>query len=271
MIPRTVHQTWRSVELPLLFKKIHEINTKVMSNFEFNLWCHSPGSQQIDDFIKKEYPDIFEIYNKTKYGVQKADIARLAILHKYGGVYYDLDILCLKNIEELIDFDSNLMYIVMEPSVQTKTVFDKENMICNAFMAIPANHNITKVALDAVLDKYKKHGDTLFDSFNCFGSEIVTSAIMAGENFELCKFINRDLIYPISDPKLKALSTCKQDIAKLKTGNYQDAFMVHYWIHSDFESKDKIENFFYDNTCDIHQNVYRFFQNLYTDHEYLKD
>ena len=269
MIPKIVHQTWRSTELPTLFRKIHTINTERMSNFEFKLWSHSPGDPQIDNFIEKEYPNVYEIYKKTKFGVQKADIARLAILHKYGGVYFDLDILCLKNIEDLIDFESDKMFIAMEPSIQTKSIFNKENMICNAFIAIPANHNVTKVALEKIVERYNEHGDSLLDTFNCFGSDIVTSSIMVDDNFNKCKFVRRELLYPISDPKLKTLSSCKNDIEKLKSGKYGDSFMVHYWIHSDFESKEMIETFLYDNTCDIHTNVYRFFKNLYVDHEYF--
>lgn len=271
MIPKIVHQTWRSSELPVLFRKIQTHNTEKMSNFEFKLWSHSPGAPDIDIFIEKEYPELYEIYKKTKYGVQKADIARLAILHKFGGVYFDLDILCLKNIDNLIDLESDYMFIAMEPSIQTKSIFNKENMLCNAFIAIPANHSITKTALGKIVEIYKQNGDSIFNTFNCFGSDIVTSSIMTDDNFEKCKFVKRDLLYPISDPKLQSLPTCKSDIEKLKIGNYDDSFMVHYWIHSDFESKEKIENFIYDSSCDIHMNVYRFFQNLYTDNEYLKN
>ena len=54
-------------------------------------------------------------------------------------------------------------------------------------------------------------------------------------NKEGCKVIKRNLIYPISDPKID-LQRSEIDIQMLKKGYYNDAFMVHYWIHSNFES-----------------------------------
>ena len=79
MIPKIIHQTWRSDKLPSIFQKIYNRNKTLNPEFEFKLWSHSPGPPDIDNFIEKEYPDIYEIYKKTKYGVQKADIARLAV------------------------------------------------------------------------------------------------------------------------------------------------------------------------------------------------
>jgi hypothetical protein len=45
---------------------------------------------------------------------------------------------------------------------------------------------------------------------------------------------------------------------------------VHYWIHSDFESKELLEKFQYDDTQDIHKNILKFFKQLYPDHKLLQ-
>jgi hypothetical protein len=89
------------------------------------------------------------------------------------------------------------------------------------------------------------------------------------EHIESCKFVKRDLVYPICDPKLSTLPNCEKDISMLKKGEYDNAYMVHYWIHSDFESKEKIDKFTYDDKCSIHENIYKFFKELYPDHKYL--
>lgn len=270
MIPKIIHQTWRSDKLPSIFQKIYDRNKELNPGFEFKLWSHSPGPPDIDNFLEKEYPDLYDIYKKTKYGVQKADIARLAILYHYGGVYFDLDMLCIKQIAELIDMDTDIGFLSMEPTEQTMTVFNKENILCNAFMAFPAKHCIMDAALKEVKSAYEKNGDTIFNVFNCFGADIVTrSCIATPEHFKQCKFVKRTLIYPICDPKLTKMPTCERDIEMLKKGNYGDSYMVHYWIHSDFESKDKIDKFICDESLSIHDNVYHFFQQLYPDHPYL--
>ena len=270
MIPRIIHQTWRSDEIPTVFQKIYNKNKEINPSFEFKLWSHSPGRPTIDEFIKKEYPDIYPIFEKTKFGVQKADIARLAILHHYGGIYYDLDILCLKSFDNLIDFQSDFFYGAMEPSEQTMAIFKKKDVLCNAFIASPAKHPIFKTALDRIKKLYEDKGDNIFNIFNVFGADIVTIAIMTNGNLKMCKFINRDLIYPITDPKLVDLPSCEKTIQMLRYGKYNDAYMIHYWIHSDFESKEKLETFIWDNNKTFDQNMYQFFKELYPDNKYLR-
>lgn len=270
MIPKIIHQTWRSDTLPSIFQTILDHNKTTNPDFDFKLWSHSPGRPDIDIFIEREYPDIYEIYKKTKYGVQKADIARLAILHHFGGVYFDLDILCIKDISDLIDMNTDIAYLAMEPVEQTMAVFKKDNILCNAFIAMPAKHCIMETALKEVKSAYAKNGDSIFNVFNCFGADIVTRSCIVPEHLAKCKFVKRSLIYPICDPKLSTIATCERDIEMLKKGDYCDAYMVHYWIHSDFESKEKIDKFVCDESKNIHENVYQFFKELYPDHQYLK-
>ena len=269
MIPRTIHQTWRDDTLPVLFDKIKEHNENMNENFEFKLWAHSPGPPDIDEFIKREYADIYPIFEKTKYGVQKADIARIAILHHFGGVYFDLDILCLKPIQDLIDFNTNNVYVALEPSEQTKKIFNKENLLCNAFIAAPAKHPLFKEALEQIKHLYKTHGDALYNIFNAFGADLIAKCMSNDEIFNSCKFINRKLLYPINDPKLPDLPSSADDIRMIRSGDFGQAYAVHFWIHSDFESKELLEKFEYNNDASIHQNIYEFFKKLYPTNKHI--
>lgn len=264
MIPRSVHQTWRSSELPKLFDKIYERNKVVNNNYDFKVWSHLPGNPDIDNFLKREYPDIYDIYEKTKFGVQKSDIARLILLYHYGGVYIDLDILCFKSFDNIIDTQSDNVYLCMEPNQQTKAIFNKENVLCNAFIATPARHEIFKQAIAEIKSIYNQHGDSIFKIFNCFGSDLLTKAIhVSDKNYDSCKFVKRELIFPICDPKLEQLDTHKKDIEMLKVGKYGNIAMIHYWVHSDFESKELLENFDYKENQTIEANIYVFFKELY--------
>lgn len=270
MIPKIVHQTWRSDKLPTLFDKIYDINKSLNKNFEFKIWSHTPGPPDIDDFIKKEYNDIYDIFSRTKYGVQKADIARLAILYHYGGIYFDLDIMCLKSLEESVDLNTDLLYMALEPAEQTKKLFNNDNMLCNAFIATPPKHPLFKQAIEEIKRLYTNHGDNIYNTFNIFGSDLLAKCMQNNDIFRQCKFINRKLIYPINDPKFVDLPTTQSELQMLKSGNYNDAYMIHYWIHSDFESKELLEKFNYDNSKDIHQNIIQFFKQLYPHHKYIQ-
>lgn len=272
MIPKIVHQTWRSDTLPSVFQSIYDKNKEVNPKYDFKLWSHSPGPPDIDKFIEKEYPDVYPIFANCKYGVQKADIARLAILHHYGGIYIDLDILCLKHFESFIDHGSDFVFASMEPVEQTMAVFKKDNLLCNAFIAAPAKHEVFRKALDIIITLIKNNGDSIYNIFNVFGADIVSSAMTSSEEIlSNCRYINRDLIYPISDPKLTDLPSCEKCIKMIKDGDYKDAYMVHYWIHSDFESKEKVESFKFDSKLNVHENMYQFFKELYPQHKYLRN
>ena len=61
MIPKIIHQTWRSEKLPSIFQKIADKNKEINNEFEFKMWSHTPGPPDIDEFIKKEYNDNDEI------------------------------------------------------------------------------------------------------------------------------------------------------------------------------------------------------------------
>jgi hypothetical protein len=202
--------------------------------------------------------------------VQKADIIRLILLHHYGGVYIDLDILCLKPLETLMDFDGNNVYLAMEPMQQTKKLYNNENVLCNAFIAGPAKHPFFREALDEIKRIYARFGDCIFKVFNVFGGDLLSKSLSSDQNiYKSCKFINRKLIYPINDPKFTDLSSSENDGRMLKEANYENAYMVHYWIHSNFESREILEKFQYDESKDVNKNVLTFFRELYPNNHYL--
>lgn len=270
MIPKIIHQTWRSETLPTLFQKLYDENKKINNDFEFKLWSHSPGRPDIDDFIKKEFPDLFPVFSNSKMGVQKADIARIAILYHYGGIYFDLDILNIKNLGDLLDFNTNYAYFAMEPKEQTLKLMKKRDVLCNAFIVVPPKHPLLEEALNKIKIMYSKHGDKIYNVFNVFGSDLFASCMESDELFQKCKFINRNLVYPINDPKFDDIKTSEYETLMLKNGKYDnDVYMIHYWIHSDFESKELLETFPYEDNIDIHQNIYNFFKRLYPRHKYL--
>jgi hypothetical protein len=268
MIPKIVHQTWCDNKLPKIFQEISNENKRINNDFEFKLWRDDDNEKVIEKLLEQDFPKVLEIYNKSKFGVQKADIKRIAILYYFGGIYIDLDIMFLKPITDLIDFDrNNDVFLALEPDEQTMKVFNKKNLICNAFICAPPKHAIMEKALKNIEKLYEDNGDRILNIFNSFGGDILAKSLMDEEGFKLIK---RDLIYPISDPKLD-IQRSENDIQMLKNASYNDAFMVHYWIHSNFESKELIKKYVWNHNVSVNQNVYLFFKMLYTENKYLNN
>jgi|TARA_Y100000389_G_scaffold76904_1_gene73686 hypothetical protein len=263
MIPKIIHQTWKTKDLPSVFDFIYKHNIQSNTNFIFNLWTDNNTGNNIDDFIKNNYPRIYNVYSNIKLGVQKSDIARLTILHYYGGIYIDLDILLLKSLDNLFDYNKDLLYISYEPTEQTTYLWNKDNYICNAFFACSPKNIIIEDILNNIVMIYENFGNQIYNKFNVFGSNIFSITINLPKfknNFEI---IDTHKIYPINDIKLDSLSCSYDDFQKLKFGTYDNSYMVHYWIHSNFESKKLLYNYKFDVNLTIHTNIYLFFKLLY--------
>lgn len=57
----------------------------------------------------------------------------------------DLDMLCLDNLEKLINYNDNKFYITYEPKEQTELIYDNPYYICNAFFACEEKNPILKM------------------------------------------------------------------------------------------------------------------------------
>lgn len=83
-------------EMNDLFKKSHNAYKEFAdkNGYEYILWSGDACNELI-----KDYPDYIELYNSVRFSIMKVDIIRFIILHKYGGLYADLD--TLPNCERL--------------------------------------------------------------------------------------------------------------------------------------------------------------------------
>tara|TARA_A100000171_G_C2068558_1_gene113559 strand:+ start:106 stop:729 length:624 start_codon:yes stop_codon:yes gene_type:complete len=87
-----VHQIFGLLddEMPVLFltcsKKVKEWCFN--NNYDYVLW-----NKDMCDNLVKSYPEYQELYNNVRYKIMKVDIVRFLILHKYGGIYIDMDII----------------------------------------------------------------------------------------------------------------------------------------------------------------------------------
>jgi len=186
------------------------------------------------------------------------------IVYHYGGIYIDLDILLLKDIDNIIDFSKDRFNISLEPSEQTKMLYNTDFYICNAFFASNKNNKFLYKLLFTIPKIIDERGNNIFDFFNVFGGGYIYEAYSNNTQEDINIIYDRELIYPINDLKLENLITCARDWNSVKNGKYpSDPVMIHYWIHGDFESKHLLNVFKPDINYDIHNNMFSFFNILY--------
>lgn len=110
-IPRIVHQIApRDKDLwhPFWFK-CQQSWLDHFNDCEYILWN---DREEIDNFVHKNYPEFSNLYNLFPVHIMKIDFVRLCFLHKFGGIYADMDYFVYKNfydkLEKNVGFIENL-------------------------------------------------------------------------------------------------------------------------------------------------------------------
>ena len=142
MIPKIIHQTaptkkdhWH----PLWFKCTQSWKNQ-FSGFEHIMW----DDQEIDDLVKQHYPKYWEMYSKFPAHIMKIDFVRFCFLHKFGGIYADMDVYCYKNFyAELL----NNVYLLENPM--------GNDSIENSMMVSEAGHPFWIECMDLALERFE--------------------------------------------------------------------------------------------------------------------
>ncbi|KAG0146582.1 hypothetical protein CROQUDRAFT_44231 [Cronartium quercuum f. sp. fusiforme G11] len=100
-IPKIIHQTWKTNMIPDKWKSVRDSCSNLHSDWEYVLWSDESGRE----LIQNHYPGFLKTFDGYRYPIQRADAIRYFVLHKYGGVYMDLDIGCRKPMDILLSFD----------------------------------------------------------------------------------------------------------------------------------------------------------------------
>ena len=102
LVPRILHQTWRDDQnIPSDWQKASNSCRSYHSNYEYRLWTDTTARQ----LIEQEFPSLLSTYDSYPYDIQRADVIRLVVLYVYGGIYLDLDIVCLKSFDFLRQYE----------------------------------------------------------------------------------------------------------------------------------------------------------------------
>lgn len=92
-IPKIIHQIWLGSPFPKRYKNFQNLIKKFHPDWEYKLWT--------DNDIKS-----LQLINQRAYDAapnfgEKSDIARYEILYKFGGIYLDTDVECLRSFDFL--------------------------------------------------------------------------------------------------------------------------------------------------------------------------
>jgi hypothetical protein len=124
IIPKLIHQIWIGKrELPPLRKAFMESWKKHHPDWSYKLWTN----EDVENWQGKFY--LKDLYDRAYTIQEKADILRLNIIYRYGGLYVDTDLECLKNFSPLHHkykfYASTEQTLQLFASVPSNLVFEK--------------------------------------------------------------------------------------------------------------------------------------------------
>lgn len=140
MIPKIIHQTWKDNIIPNNW--IDAVESCKLKGYKYILWT----DKTMDDFVKNNYQNFYQYYKSYKYTIQKCDAFRYLVLYKYGGIYLDMDIICKRDLNELLNYD-----LILAKSSNVKSSFT------NSFFMIIPNHPFFKYCINSLPDKINKY------------------------------------------------------------------------------------------------------------------
>lgn len=117
-IPKIIHQTWKDKKIPDKWRSSPEAWKYYHGDWLYVLWT----DKDIFDYIALKHPSYLEVFVKFSYGIQKADAIRYFILHDFGGLYSDLDLVPKRNIESHLS-DGMPLYLLFSPNMNVFTNF----------------------------------------------------------------------------------------------------------------------------------------------------
>lgn len=151
-VPKIIHQTWKDEQPPEHLKLMQETVIQAHTDYEYKFWTDS----DIDVFLQTNYPNIFKFYHDTFfYTIQKIDFIRLLLLYHFGGVYIDLDSVCVKGVGNILKYPCTFV------STKPHNSFSKKHypiVLNNAFIASERGNDFIKRVLMWIIE-YKHPSD----------------------------------------------------------------------------------------------------------------
>ncbi len=138
-IPKVIYLTYKTKDIPA---SVINNFKKVYPEYEIKIYDNNDCIEFLNKDFGQEYVDVF---NFIKDGPIKADFWRVCILYKYGGIYSDIDVVPIKNIDEILLPDTTFLTCICS--------FFK--FITPHFIVSAPNHIVLKMCIDKYLDFYR--------------------------------------------------------------------------------------------------------------------
>lgn len=140
---RIIHQIWfGTIPNKKEAKKAYEKLKLYRDSWKIKnpSWHHIEWDKDMCiDFIKYCYPEHTELFKSYSYEIQRCDAVRYFLLHRYGGLYADMDYYCNRPFDEALAEYTNDIYFTNTPNT-----LGKDEHVSNSLMYSKPGHPFWK-------------------------------------------------------------------------------------------------------------------------------
>lgn len=148
-IPKIIHQIWFQGEkfIPTHLVNYQKSWKEKNKDYQYMFW----DENSINYLIKKVNVNwITETYNNFPLMIQKIDFAKYIILYYIGGIYVDMDMKCIKSLNNLIELPN----IKIKKVVVSNLTYD---FIQRVIFLLSGNFNVKNLVNNGVIMSEPKH------------------------------------------------------------------------------------------------------------------
>ena len=260
-IPHIIHQTWMTSRLPTRYAPWVTSWLKKNPTWQYWLWTDDDARH----LVERYYKQYLAMYNGYPRNINRADVMRYFVLDKYGGVYADIDMECLRPLDDIISNHSCILS--EEHKVHSYMLAGRKPPpnVLNTPMACRPGHRYFRDVI-AELPKWQNHsslleqtGPLLIDRVlrtylrNHTRSSKDSIAVMSAEVFNPT-FVQSYVRGIKARCTKRGPTAIVEDVyvqevcAELKATHFSNAptnlsYTTHYWIHTYMSSYPEIRHF----------------------------
>jgi len=189
-IPKILHQTWKTDDVPKVFAKYVESWKENHLDWEYRLWTDEENRR----FISHHYSWFLKTYDGYPSPIQRADAIRYFLLHKFGGLYVDLDFMSCKPIVPLL---RGRKCVIGKEPIEHCREFAMPKILCNALMATVPGHPF----FETVIHRLTEFADPVDDTqpvLTSTGPFMLTRVYDEFEQQESMDVVPSEDLYPLT-------------------------------------------------------------------------
>jgi mannosyltransferase OCH1-like enzyme len=136
-----------------------------------------------EKFVKEKYNNLYDLYKDLK-PIYQSDLWRVLVVYEFGGVYVDMDSVCIKPLDYMLETCNSEILITEENKMGLR--------INNAMFAAPQNCYVLKEIIDLIELQYETKGNfpiqvdihSIFSKQASKNNNSYFNAALHGQNFK---------------------------------------------------------------------------------------